>query len=143
MVLLFVALMADVSMAQVTNGTGGTNVTTLPPFDPGSYAFGKEAIWLAAIPVFTFLVTWFIGKIPAVPPRILTLIVPFVGIGIGKLFQLAEQGQWGWWWSAGAGMVATWIYQGIKDASENQPAIQKVILPTDPNDKLVNPIPNP
>lgn len=131
-VLLLVALTVDMAMAQETNGVG-SSTNSLPPFDPTTFPVGKEQMWLALIPPITAFLTWLIGKIPPVPPQVLPFVVPFIGILLGQALKYAEGANWSWYWSAGAGAIATWIYQAAKELTSKSPAVQKAIMPTDPN----------
>ena len=130
-VLIVIALMVDFTLAQETNGPSSTN--SVPPFDPATFPVGKEQMWLALIPPITALLTWLIGKIPPIPPQILPFVVPFIGIALGQILKYAEGANWSWYWSAGAGAIATWIYQAAKELTSRSPTAQKVIMPTDPS----------
>ena len=113
-------------VAQVTN-TPGTN---LPPVIPGTEGLplGKDAIWLALIAPITFSITWLVGKIPKLPKAILPWLTPVAGIAIGLVMQWATKANWPWWSSAGAGMIATTLYEAIKGVTGAGP--QSALTPT-------------
>lgn len=120
-------------MAQVVTNAPPTT----PPPDTAFLPLGKDAIWLALIAPITFTITWLIGKIPPLPKVILPWITPLVGIGIGSVMQWATKSNWPWWSSAGAGAIATTIYQAAKGITKAGP--ESPLTPTPgPNDPPEN-----
>lgn len=109
--LMVLAVAGIQAWSQVTNGSP----TNSPPINTsGPFPVGTEAIWLALVAPATATITWAIGKIPPLPKQILPWLTPFVGIGIGWLMKYATDAHWPWWNSAGAGAIATTLYEGIK-----------------------------
>lgn len=107
-------------MAQVTN--------TPPAGTPLNLPVGRDAIWFALIAPITFTITWLFGKIPPLPKEILPWITPLVGIAIGALMEWATKSNWPWWSSAGAGAIATTIYEAAKGLTKAGP--ESALTPT-------------
>lgn len=109
-----------------------------PPPDTGPVLpLGKDAIWLALIPPITFTITWLVGKIPPLPKVILPWITPLIGIGVGAVMEWATKANLPWWSSAGAGAIATTIYQAAKGITKAGP--ESALTPTPgPNDPPEN-----
>lgn len=97
-------------------------VTNTPPAGlPLDLPKGKDGIWLALIAPITFTITWLMGKIPPLPKAILPWITPLVGIGIGAVMEWATKANLPWWSSAGAGAIATTIYEAAKGITKAGP----------------------
>lgn len=92
------------------------------------FPVGKEAIWLALIPPITFTITWAVGKIPPLPKEVLPWITPVFGIIIGFVMNQATTANLPWWSSAGAGAIATTLYEAIKGISGAGP--KSMLTPT-------------
>lgn len=121
LILFTVCMCVAPILAQVTNAPP---VSDAPPGLP----LGKDAIWLALIAPITFTITWIIGKIPPLPKVILPWITPLIGIGIGAVIEWATKANFPWWSSAGAGAIATTIYQAAKGISGAGP--ENALTPT-------------
>lgn len=127
--LIWLVALAWLAIGLAAYGQG----TNSPPSLPSDLPQGKDAIWLALIAPITFTITWLVGKIPPLPKVILPWLTPLIGIAIGAAMQYATKANFPWWSSAGAGMIATTIYEAVKGLSKATPA--SALTPTPgPND---------
>jgi hypothetical protein len=107
-------------------------ITNAPPASPPGVPDlprGNDGIWLALIPPITFTITWLMGKIPPLPKVILPWITPVVGIAIGWVFDYATKANLPWWSAAGAGAIATTIYEAAKGLTKAGP--ESKLTPTE------------
>lgn len=104
--------------------------TNAPPVIPPGLGFpdGKDAGWLLLVPPATATIAWALGKIPALPKPLLPWITPLAGIGIGALLNYAAKANLPWWSTAGAGAIATTLYEGIKGLTRAGP--ESILTPT-------------
>jgi hypothetical protein len=105
----------------------GTN--TPPTSDPGGFPVGKDAAWLTLIPPLAATITWLIGKIPPLPKVVLPWLTPVAGLAIGAVLRWGAGANLPWWSVAGAGAIATTLYEGIKGISGAGP--DSLLTPTD------------
>lgn len=132
-VTLMVAGLFCAAWGQSTNGT----LTNLPPASPTNpFPAGTDAIWFAVIPVVTFGITWLVGKIRSLPPQVIPLLTPIIGVAVGSLIQWATNAHFPWWSQAGAGAVSVAIYEALKGLTGAGP--ESKLTPNAGQKKVVN-----
>jgi hypothetical protein len=115
MVLLVFAALLHAALGQETNvTTNGTLIVDTggaTPLDPVTPELPKdlEGLWLLAIMVISPLLIAALGKIPALPRPVLTIIGPALGLGLGILLDKMNALNLAWWHVAGAASMATTI----------------------------------
>lgn len=119
-----------VGLLTVTSVNAQTN--NPPVFNPSKFPIGKEALWLAIIPIITFGITWVVGKIPPLPKGLLPLFTPLIGTGIGWVMNMAEKAEWAWWYSAGAGTIAVFLYESLQKLTHAGPESNLTPTPQTP-----------
>jgi len=123
--------MVIILCATVYSAFAQTNVVVLPYAGP-DVPSGRDAIWLALVPPVSGLIVWAVGKIPKLPKVFLPFLTPFAGILIGAVLKWGAGAGLPWWSVAGAGAIATTLYEAIKGVTGAGPESKLTPTPTPP-----------